>query len=991
VRLNDVSITDAFVHAGLMARATLDTNSAFAAIFAGSARAGSFFESRTTTSGTASISTPVGSFPANYPQAWLRLKRVGNVFTGYGSLDGITWVQLGQATVTMPSTLYFGLALSSESATASSTTQFRDFGTTVSTVTGSYKPEHEPLAPSARATGLVFSEIMYHAKADSSHPNELEYLEIYNADDIPEDLTGYTLAGGISYRFPNGFKLPSGAFVVVALDPTAIRSVYGITNVLGPYTGKLDNSGDEIQLRDGFNALKLDLTYSDGAPWPVSADGTGHSLVLTRPSYGEADPRAWSASAQIGGSPGRDDLIVANPQKEVWINEFLANSDGTQPPFIELYNHNTATVDLSGCYLTDSATTNKFRIPNGTSISARGYLSFPATQLGFTMNGAGGAIYLVNSNATRVLDAISFAGQETGVSTGRSPDGSATIRRLAGPTPGASNAAWKVEDLVINEIMYAPLSGDKDDQYIELYNRTASPITLTNWKLTDAVDFKFPDGAVINANGFVVVARNRDQILSNYTYLNLTNTFGNYNGSLGSSDHIVLSKVGTFMTTNQFSQVVTNGIRINTAEVAYVGGGRWTKFSKDGGSSLELIDPRGDMLQPASWADSDETQKAPWTTTTFTGVLDNGMGGINPDRLYVFMQDGGECLVDDITIIKSGTSVNSVSNGTFDAGSTGWGFFGDHSRSTVDATAGFNGTGALHLRADDKGIQGVNSVRTPLTGLVAGNTATLTCKTRWLAGFPELLFHVHGGYIEMPVRMSVPKNLGTPGLPNSRLAPSQNGGPAIYDVAHAPILPRAGNTVVVTCKVSDPDGIGSVLLKYRVDPGTTYTSVTMRDDGTSGDAIAGDGIFSGTIPTQSAGALVGFKITATDAGGTPASYTFPSPNQWWVGLPSVDCYVRWGDPLPSGTFAYYYLWDSQASEAQRSNALNNTYRDATLVYNSWRVIYNCGFRDKGSPYHGGAGSFSWRMATTNRCSAKPLASSVRPATAARTAFRSGTD
>ena len=28
----------------------------------------------------------------------------------------------------------------------------------------------------------------------------------------------------------------------------------------------------------------------------------------------------------------------------------------------------------------------------------------------------------------------------------------------------------------------------------------------TNWKLSDAVDFKFPDGAVINANGFVVVA-----------------------------------------------------------------------------------------------------------------------------------------------------------------------------------------------------------------------------------------------------------------------------------------------------------------------------------------------------------------------------------------------------------------------------------------------------------------------------------------------------
>src|SRR5205814_1195586 len=114
----------------------------------------------------------------------------------------------------------------------------------------------------------------------------------------------------------------------------------------------------------------------------------------------------------------------------------------------------------------------------------------------------------------------------------------------------------------------------------------------------------------------------------------------------------------------QFLQAVTNSVRITTSEVSYLGGGRWTKYSKEGGSSLELTDPRADLLQASSWADSDETQKARWTTNTFTGTLDNGMGGYNPDRLYVFMLDGGEALVDEIEVIKSGTTVNSVANGT---------------------------------------------------------------------------------------------------------------------------------------------------------------------------------------------------------------------------------------------------------------------------------------------------------------------------------------
>src|SRR4029077_530682 len=79
---------------------------------------------------------------------------------------------------------------------------------------------------------------------------------------------------------------------------------------------------------------------------------------------------------------------------------------------------------------------------------------------------------------------------------------------------------------------------------------------------------------------------------------------------------------------------------------------------------------------------------------------------------------------------------------------------------------------------------------------------------------------------------------------------------AITEVKHSPVLPQAAQAFVVTARVQDPDGLSSVTVKYRLDPGTAYSSVAMTDDGTGGDAVAGDGVFTATLPGQSAGSTV---------------------------------------------------------------------------------------------------------------------------------------
>jgi hypothetical protein len=756
------------------------------------------------------------------------------------------------------------------------------------------------------------------------------------------------LSGAIDFRFPDGFQLPAGEFVVVAAAPADVQQLYGLAPVLGPYTNALPNEGGTVRLRNNLDAIRLEVNYADEPPWPAAADGAGHSLVLAWPSYGEGSPRAWAASAVKGGSPGELDALDPVPQSGVVINEFLAHTDLPQLDFLELYNHANTDVDLSGCWLTDDPVTNKFRIPNNTSIPARGFLSFNELQLGFALNAAGESLLLLSSNATRVLDAVRFGGQESGVASGRSPDGAATVRRLAAPTPGAANAAERIPDIVIHEIMYHPISGDSNDEYVELYNRSAIPVSLAGWRFVEGIDFRFPTNTTLAAGAYLVLAKNVARLLTRYPQLNPNNTVGDYDGSLDNAgERLALAMPDTVLNTNELGAVTTNRIHIVVTEAAYASGGRWGLWADGGGSSLELVDPEADPLRAANWADSDETQKAPWTSVSLSGKLDFGQGTAN--RFHILMQGPGECLVDDVEFIGvAGT--NLLVNGTFENATPAWSFFGNHSRSTLDTTGAASGSRCLHVRGQGDGDTGINSIRYPITAPAANSQARLRAKVRWLAGWPEVLFRTRGNWIEMSARMAVPSNLGTPGLPNSRRV--NNAGPAIYDVTHTPALPRANQAVVVTCRAADPHGLGALHLLYRTDPNTVLSTVPMRDDGTGGDTIAGDGLYSGRLPGQAARALVAFRVEATDAAASPATSLFPA------NAPAQECLVRWDDTVPFGTLAHYHLWSTQATEAARRNALDNTYRDATLVYGTYRVLYNVGFRDKGSPFHAGAGDFA---------------------------------
>jgi len=229
------------------------------------------------------------------------------------------------------------------------------------------RPPPEPIGPSTRHGPVILSEIMYHPTNRVDGKN-LEFVELFNSNPYFEDISGFRLTGDVDFTFRSNTVIAARSYLVVAASPSDIQSVYAITNVIGSFTNNLSNGSGTLRLRNRQGGIVFEVNYSGDPPWPVAADGAGHSLVLARPSLGEKNPEAWAASDVIGGSPGQAETAGPNPYRTVVINEFLAHTDPPDFDFIELFNYSASAVDLSNCVLTDDPTTNRFVIPTNTFI-----------------------------------------------------------------------------------------------------------------------------------------------------------------------------------------------------------------------------------------------------------------------------------------------------------------------------------------------------------------------------------------------------------------------------------------------------------------------------------------------------------------------------------------------------------------------------------------------------------------------------------------------
>ena len=60
--------------------------------------------------------------------------------------------------------------------------------------------------------------------------------------------------------------------------------------------------------------------------------------------------------------------------------------------------------------------------------------------------------------------------------------------------------------VVFNEIMYHPAEEGSTSEWVELHNQLALDVDISGWAITGGIEYLFPEGTVLPAEGFLVVA-----------------------------------------------------------------------------------------------------------------------------------------------------------------------------------------------------------------------------------------------------------------------------------------------------------------------------------------------------------------------------------------------------------------------------------------------------------------------------------------------------
>jgi hypothetical protein len=182
---------------------------------------------------------------------------------------------------------------------------------------------------------VKITEIHYHPlEQDDIDDRAFEFIELKNVGQTAVDLSGAGFYQGISYKFPIGSILRAGHFIVLASDRDYFFQRYAMLP-FGEYEGFLDNAGERIVLVDSAADTLLTIRYNDRDPWPVNADGDGYSLVTKdRNPFGDLnDPKNWSASHDVHGSPGANDLASTDiaPRDETMVEDYRLDQNYPNP------------------------------------------------------------------------------------------------------------------------------------------------------------------------------------------------------------------------------------------------------------------------------------------------------------------------------------------------------------------------------------------------------------------------------------------------------------------------------------------------------------------------------------------------------------------------------------------------------------------------------------------------------------------------------------
>ncbi|MDZ4758531.1 MAG: lamin tail domain-containing protein [Bacteroidota bacterium] len=379
---------------------------------------------------------------------------------------------------------------------------------------------------------------------------DYEFIELYNPNKFSIDLTNWTISDGTSTgTLSNTFgtpTIPPDSFIILCSHVSSgDYAVYGPIAIVNGFPS-LNNTGDKITLKNNLGQLINEVNYTD--KW--YHDGTkaqgGWSMERINPLTQCDGITNWAASKNaIGGTPGKGNSILSTIL------------DKTSPDISYLFytSQNTVSVSLSEPITASSFASATFAYSN--------FISIISKQINTTFD----TITLLLSN--NMKNGQPYNLQITGLS-----DCEGNTQKMTGTIIYQDYKIAEFNDIVIDEIYTNPLPNTPlpNMEWVELKNRSKSPILIKNWTISDGVSKAKIVFAVLRPDSFLVMCH--EAFVSKMTPYATTIGLSSFPSLNNSGDRISI--------TNEIGQVIHT---VNYSDAWY-----GNSLKRNGGWSLEMID-----------------------------------------------------------------------------------------------------------------------------------------------------------------------------------------------------------------------------------------------------------------------------------------------------------------------------------------------------------------------------------------------------------------
>jgi hypothetical protein len=316
----------------------------------------------------------------------------------------------------------------------------------------------------------------------------VEFVELHNVSSKIFNLEDWKLADAASAgTIQQGWLLP-GEYMIVA--STSNVDSFAVATAVTSFPS-LNNSGDNIVLRDTSGIIIDSISYTDDWYADPTKDGGGYTIERINPDAPCSSQSNWAASVDnLGGTPGLINSIFDNTPdiSAPDIEQLIALA----PNYLEIY----FTEGMDSTSLADAviSTNPTLTIQNNYVFGA--YPSMMTLQ--FVEN------LTSSQNYTIELQNVADCWLN-----------STTVNGLfALPENGTGG------DVVINEIMFNPLTGGSD--WVEVYNNSSKLIDLFNWEIANYDNDTIDNNKVVGEHfllypeEYAVLAEDTLHIVQNY-------------------------------------------------------------------------------------------------------------------------------------------------------------------------------------------------------------------------------------------------------------------------------------------------------------------------------------------------------------------------------------------------------------------------------------------------------------------------------------------